>query len=53
VKPKDHDFGWGAVVNFKKLENPKENPLNAEPTYIAEVLLIIATDGATSRVTDF
>ncbi len=53
VRHRDKDFGWGAVVNFKKnAPKEKENPLNAETTYVVDTLLHVTTESAKSKNTD-
>jgi len=50
VKNGELEFGWGAVVNFQKKENTRENPINSVPTYVVDVLLHVSTQGAVSNV---
>ena len=50
VKNSEYDFGWGAVVNFKRLETKENNPLTSEPTFVAEVLIHLSQDGCNSKV---
>ena len=47
VKHGDKNFGFGAVVSFKK-QAPKEkdNPLTSETTYVIDVLLNVANETA-------
>ncbi len=53
VKHRDKDFGWGAVVNFKKnAPKDKQNPMEAETTYVIDVLLHVTSDSAKSKNTD-
>lgn len=53
VKNKETEFGWGAIVNFQKKENTRENPLNSTPTYVVDVLLHVnfvqGVDGVSSK----
>ncbi|CAL8148366.1 unnamed protein product [Orchesella dallaii] len=42
IKQGDMDFQWGAVVNFQRKENPRENPVNSTPVYVIDVLLHVA-----------
>ncbi|THX60027.1 antiviral helicase [Aureobasidium pullulans] len=47
IKHKDHDFGWGAVVNFAKCRPLKGQPVQDPPTassYVVDVLLQVASD---------
>ena len=47
VKHGDHDFGWGAVVNFVRRARPKGQASDDDPdqnSYIVDVLLQIASD---------
>ena len=53
VKHADKEFGWGAVVNFKK-KSPKEtdNPLtNSQCTYVVDVLLHVTNETAKAAST--
>lgn len=47
VKHGEHDFGWGAVVNFARRRGPKGQPSDDPPdqnSYIVDVLLQVASD---------
>jgi len=47
IKHNDHDFGWGAVVNFAKCRPPKGQPVQDPPnasSYVVDVLLQVASD---------
>jgi ATP-dependent RNA helicase DOB1 len=44
VKFKDHDFGWGAVVNFLPRKANKGEILPPQESYVVEVLLAVASD---------
>lgn len=48
IKHQGHDFGWGAVVNYKqrRSKDPKE-VLRAQESYVVDVLLQVA-EGSTS-----
>ena len=53
IKHGEKDFGYGAVVNFKKL-NPKDakgNPLENETNYVIDVLIHVTSDTAKSKST--
>ncbi|TGZ83792.1 antiviral helicase [Ascodesmis nigricans] len=43
IKYKDHDFGWGAVVNYSKRVQGKEE-FSPQESYIIDVLLELAMD---------
>jgi ATP-dependent RNA helicase DOB1 len=49
VKYQDHEFGWGAVVNYQKRlpARGKQDELPAQESYIVDVLLCIASDAPT------
>ena len=53
VKHGDKDFGFGAVVSFKK-KSPKEmqNPTEADTLFVVDVLLHISKDTAKSKATN-
>jgi ATP-dependent RNA helicase DOB1 len=44
IKYLEHDFGWGAVVNFKQRKQPKNatEELSPHQSYVVDVLLKIA-----------
>ncbi|KAL1302744.1 hypothetical protein AAFC00_003096 [Neodothiora populina] len=46
VKHGDHDFGWGAVVNFAKRRGPKgqTDEVPDQNSYVVDVLLQVAND---------
>ncbi|KAF2833537.1 antiviral helicase [Ophiobolus disseminans] len=44
VKYKDHDFAWGAVVNFVPRRPNKGEIFAPQESYIVEVLLAVASD---------
>jgi ATP-dependent RNA helicase DOB1 len=50
VKNGESEFGWGAVVNFQKKENTRENPMNAVPTYVVDVLIHVKVHVASEGV---
>jgi ATP-dependent RNA helicase DOB1 len=53
IKDKDVDFGWGAVVQFKKRaanKNDKDEPERTpQQQYILDVLLLVADDTSVSQ----
>jgi len=53
VKHGDKDFGWGVVVNFKKVApKPKENPTESETKYVVDALLHVSAESAGSKNPD-
>jgi ATP-dependent RNA helicase DOB1 len=44
VKYKNHDFGWGAVVNFTNRKPSKGEVLSPQETIVVDVLLPVAND---------
>jgi len=45
------EFGWGAVIAFRRQDNPKENPLTAgDPVYVVDVLLHVSSESADAKV---
>ena len=44
VKHKDHDFGWGAVVNFVRTTVKGEDKPKPQQNFTVDVLLLIAAD---------
>ncbi|XP_072023609.1 exosome RNA helicase MTR4-like [Amphiura filiformis] len=53
VKNGDDDFGWGAVVNFRKKANQEmRTPKDDSPLYIAEVLLNCSQESIKNAVTE-
>ena len=52
VKNGDDDFGWGAVVNFRKKANQEMKTPRDEPLYIAEVLLYCSEESVKNAVTE-
>ncbi|KAF2677308.1 antiviral helicase [Lentithecium fluviatile CBS 122367] len=44
VKFKEHDFGWGAVVNVLPRKGEKGEVLAPQHSYIAQVLLVVSSD---------
>lgn len=53
IKQKDLDFGWGAVVNFVRKENPQNNPTNSVPVYVIDILLHVSTESASVSVQNY
>jgi ATP-dependent RNA helicase DOB1 len=45
VKYQDHDFGWGAVVNFTARRDDKKE-LTPQQSYVVDVLLQVASDSS-------
>ena len=48
IKHKDHDFGWGAVVNFSPIKYKDQKPENTPPqdSYLIDVLLQVVDTAA-------
>jgi len=49
VKHKDHDFGWGAVVNFtprRPAKGQKASDMTPQQSYVVDVLLQVASDAS-------
>jgi ATP-dependent RNA helicase DOB1 len=44
VKYRNHDFGWGAVVNFTNRKPSKGEVLSPQQTIVVDVLLPVAND---------
>ncbi|KAF2013670.1 ATP-dependent RNA helicase DOB1 [Aaosphaeria arxii CBS 175.79] len=44
VKYKDHDFGWGAVVNVTPRKANKGEVFSAHESYVVDVLIAVAND---------
>lgn len=44
VKYKDHDFGWGAVMEFKVRKANKGEVITPQESYLVEALLIVSSD---------
>lgn len=44
IKYKDHDFGWGAVVNFLPRKANKGEIVPPQESYVVEVLLNVASE---------
>ncbi|KAE9985912.1 hypothetical protein EG328_006752 [Venturia inaequalis] len=55
VKYKDHDFGWGAVVNFTERrpgKGQRKEDFKPQQSYIIDVILPVASDVSVGTQTD-
>ena len=52
VKHGEHDFGWGAVINFTaRKANPNQSELKPQESYILDVLLYVAEGSSAATKT--